>query len=126
MTDFPKVRAHHVCPVCNGPKDLGLIACWPCFRNRGVKTGQMEKVLEAREAELSGVRSVRVADRPVKVVIAPDNPDASIDATVFLVSVWLGEMLDSHEIDGPAFHDMMRELASWANEARASVVAVAN
>jgi hypothetical protein len=78
-----------------------------------------ERKLAEREAQLTNVRRVNIGERPVKVEIAPDNPDATIDATVFLVSVWLGEMLDNREIDNPSFNAMMRELTAWANEARA-------
>jgi hypothetical protein len=83
------------------------------------------RTVEAREAELWAkrgtpkVRRVNVGERPVKVEIAPGDPDATIDATVFLVSVWLGEMLDNREINAGSFNAMMRELQAWANEARA-------
>jgi hypothetical protein len=78
-----------------------------------------ERKLADREAQLANVRRVNIGGRPVEIEISPDNPDATIDATVFLVSVWLGEMLDNREIDGGSFNAMMRELQAWASEARA-------
>jgi hypothetical protein len=78
-----------------------------------------ERKLAEREAQLSCVRSVNIGERPVKVAIAPDDPNTSIDATVFLVETWLGEMLDNREIDHPSFNAMRREVHAWANMARA-------
>jgi hypothetical protein len=78
-----------------------------------------ERKLADRERELSGIHTVPIAGRPVTVAIAPDNPDATIDATVFLVSVWLGEMLDRREIDAGSFNAMVQELSAWATMARA-------
>jgi hypothetical protein len=118
MSDYPKVRAHHICPVCNGQKDEGLIACWTCFRNCGIKSGDMEHVIREREMQLSGIRRVEIGERAVKVEVAPDNPDATVDATVFLVSVWLGEMLDAGDIDQPTFKSMVREVYNWAVDLR--------
>jgi hypothetical protein len=37
--DNPRVRASLVCPLCNGAKASGLIACWPCFRTSGLREG---------------------------------------------------------------------------------------
>jgi hypothetical protein len=121
MIDYPKVRASHICPTCNGPKAPAerLLVCWPCFRDtRRVRTADMERTLREREAELSHIRCVNIGERPVTVAVAPD-PNGSIDATVFLVSVWLGEMLDKREINAGSFNAMMRELTDWASGARA-------
>lgn len=120
MIDNPKVRAHHLCPFCNGPKDPGCVACWPCFRTCGLKYGDpaAERKLAERERELSGIHTVPISGRPVTVAVAPDNPDATIDATVFLVETWLGEMLDNREIDHPSFNTMRREVHAWATMAR--------
>ena len=32
MSDYPKIRASNCCPLCDGPKAKGLVACWPCYR----------------------------------------------------------------------------------------------
>lgn len=31
MLDRPNIRNSCTCPLCQGPKDRGLLACWPCF-----------------------------------------------------------------------------------------------
>jgi hypothetical protein len=77
-----------------------------------------EAKLAERENQLSRIHLVAIDGRQVKVEIAPDNPNESVEATVFLVSVWLAEMLDAGEIDGGTFGAMQRELQSWANDAR--------
>jgi hypothetical protein len=38
-TDNPRVRAGFTCPICYGPKDQGLVACWPCFRSSRLRYG---------------------------------------------------------------------------------------
>jgi hypothetical protein len=35
--DNPRVRRGFTCPLCYGPKDAGLVACWHCFRTSGLK-----------------------------------------------------------------------------------------
>jgi hypothetical protein len=59
--DNPRVRASLVCPLCNGAKDRGLVACWPCFRTSGLKEGaaEPERKIAAREAQLAHVEAVR-------------------------------------------------------------------
>lgn len=37
--DYPRVRASLTCPLCNGTKDAGLIACWTCYRSHGMRNG---------------------------------------------------------------------------------------
>lgn len=37
MTDYPRTRNCPVCPFCGQNKSHGLLACWPCFRSKGVK-----------------------------------------------------------------------------------------
>lgn len=32
MSDYPKLRLFHTCPVCSNQKAAGLILCWPCHR----------------------------------------------------------------------------------------------
>lgn len=58
MTDNPNVRNHHLCPLCDGPKDVGLVACWPCFRSSGLKYGDAaaERKLTERESQLRCAR----------------------------------------------------------------------
>jgi hypothetical protein len=53
--DNPRVRASLVCPLCNGAKDAGLVACWPCFRSSGLKQGDpaAEARVAARERSLA-------------------------------------------------------------------------
>jgi hypothetical protein len=53
--DNPRVRASLVCPLCNGAKASGLVACWPCFRTSGLKEGAAapEALVAARERWLA-------------------------------------------------------------------------
>lgn len=54
------VRAHHTCVRCEGPKDRGLLLCWPCHHaekhhNDGSYSREVEDKIAALEARLSGV-----------------------------------------------------------------------
>ena len=54
--DFPHVRHSLLCPLCDGPKVLGLVACWPCYREFNLRYGTPKaaaEMIRAREAELS-------------------------------------------------------------------------
>lgn len=119
MCDYPKVRAHHICPVCNGAKDAGLVACWPCWRT-SVKRGDpaAERKVQEREAQLSGIRRVIVGRRPVDVEVAADTLDTAIEAVVFLVAVQIGQLRDSGQISAVKCHNMIGELRHYANRAR--------
>ena len=37
--DHPRVRASCICPLCDGPKDAGLVTCWRCFRGYDMRNG---------------------------------------------------------------------------------------
>lgn len=37
--DHPLVRASNSCPLCNGPKPVGLVACWPCYHETNMRYG---------------------------------------------------------------------------------------
>ena len=52
--DYPRVRADTTCPICYRAKDRGLIACWPCFRNSGLKDGATapDRMIYRRETAL--------------------------------------------------------------------------
>jgi hypothetical protein len=52
--DNPHIRASRICPLCDGPKERRLLACWPCFR-RDLKNGNplAERVLELAEVRLA-------------------------------------------------------------------------
>jgi hypothetical protein len=46
--DNPRTRRGWTCPLCFGPKDAGLVVCWPCFKGpNGLKYNH------EREAEVS-------------------------------------------------------------------------
>jgi len=34
--DNPHVRQDTSCPICLGRKDRGLVACWSCYREKGL------------------------------------------------------------------------------------------
>jgi hypothetical protein len=40
--DNPRTRRGFTCPLCYGPKDQGLVACWHCFRTSGLRYGRPE------------------------------------------------------------------------------------
>ena len=42
--DNPRVRAWPQCPVCSKGKDAGLIVCWTCYRQQGLRYGMSEAV----------------------------------------------------------------------------------
>ena len=37
--DNENVRASNYCPLCNGRKEVGLVACWPCYRSYNLRQG---------------------------------------------------------------------------------------
>ena len=43
-----------VCPLCQGRKEAGLVACWPCYRAWDLRDGNVgaELLIEWAEAEL--------------------------------------------------------------------------
>ena len=51
QADHPRVRADGMCPLCGGSKDLGLVACWVCYRARRLKYGNPEAERQIDEAE---------------------------------------------------------------------------
>jgi hypothetical protein len=55
MSDHIRVRNQTFCPFCGEHKDIGLVACWPCFRSSGLKYGDesAEEILSAFEAALT-------------------------------------------------------------------------
>ena len=55
--DFPNIRNNSVCPLCAGPKAIGLVTCWPCYRSRDGRYGFDvidQQAIEAFEAMLEG------------------------------------------------------------------------
>ena len=52
--DNPLVRASDSCPLCDGLKPVGNVACWPCYRNAEMRHGNpvAEKIIARREATL--------------------------------------------------------------------------
>ena len=54
MFDHPRVRQSGICPLCDGEKERGLVACWPCFRRSGLKYGapDAERAIAAVECRL--------------------------------------------------------------------------
>jgi hypothetical protein len=50
--DFPLVRAQVMCPLCQGEKAVGLLVCWPCYRQRELKYGNPPAEAEIARYEL--------------------------------------------------------------------------
>jgi hypothetical protein len=59
VSDNPYVRRSKVCPLCDGHKDTGLVACWSCFKARGMRYGNKdaEKIIERTERHLAACYS---------------------------------------------------------------------
>lgn len=57
--DNPHVRQDTSCPICLGRKDRGLVACWSCYREKGLRYGNgvAEAMIAEREAELRRKRA---------------------------------------------------------------------
>jgi len=55
MPDFPHVRSTDVCPLCHRQKDFGLIVCWPCYCDWGMRYGsdEAEELIRQDEIRLS-------------------------------------------------------------------------
>ena len=54
-----RVRSHSVCPLCYHTKEIGLVACWPCYRIQGLRTGNPKaeasiRAFGERLAEVNG------------------------------------------------------------------------
>jgi hypothetical protein len=41
--DYPMTRRGRVCPFCLKQKDHGCLACWPCYREQGLRYGETER-----------------------------------------------------------------------------------
>ncbi len=50
--DFPRVRSCLICPLCGSNKEVGLICCWQCYRERDMRRGNMEAEALIAEAEV--------------------------------------------------------------------------
>ena len=57
-TDNPLVRASNLCPLCDGLKSIGNVACWPCYRAAQMRDGNpvAEERIARREAALQEER----------------------------------------------------------------------
>lgn len=38
--DYPNIRKSRYCPFCSRQKDIGLVACWPCYRAQDMRNGE--------------------------------------------------------------------------------------
>lgn len=76
--DNPHVRNARLCPLCDGDKAQGLVACWPCYNTHGLRYGNAiaESRIAARERHLTnlahrgqryGNPAADPARRPVRV-----------------------------------------------------------
>lgn len=58
--DYPRVRGHRICPICELPKRRGNVACEPCLRLHNLREFVSRKrahailLVEAMERELEG------------------------------------------------------------------------
>lgn len=63
--DNPLVRADVTCPLCLGRKAQGIVACWPCYRERNLRNGcrDAEDIIARREQYLANGRAWLAASR---------------------------------------------------------------
>ncbi|HUZ34027.1 MAG TPA: hypothetical protein VMV19_18250 [Xanthobacteraceae bacterium] len=47
-TDFPRLRAFDICPLCGDAKARGALVCWPCFNSRGIGASDDNPLAEAQ------------------------------------------------------------------------------
>ena len=52
--DHPLTRASHDCPLCADLKSPGLLTCWPCYNELGLRHGnpKAEAAIDAFEANV--------------------------------------------------------------------------
>jgi hypothetical protein len=64
--DYPHVRSSTACPLCQGRKEVGLVACWPCYRARGMRDGnaEAEAMIERAEAGLGEAGEIIIRRSP--------------------------------------------------------------
>ena len=71
--DHPYIRKSDLCPLCDSLKGVGMIACWPCYRNADLRNGnataeamfdRREQALkdEAHESKEAGTLAAQIAD----------------------------------------------------------------
>ena len=55
QVDHPHLRASDLCPLCDGLKPFGTVACWSCYRNAEMRNGNQvaEAMLDRREQALA-------------------------------------------------------------------------
>jgi len=59
MSDHRFVRADTSCPLCQGPKAVGLVACWRCYGIYELRYGNpwAEEAIDSRDDYLASVHS---------------------------------------------------------------------
>jgi hypothetical protein len=80
MADHPHIRTGTSCPLCNGRKAGGLLACWPCHNAHGLGDGNphVESRLADYERAPAGA-AARHASAPLK----PAAPQEACDVGLF-------------------------------------------
>ncbi len=59
--DNENVRASNRCPLCNGYKPVGLVACWPCYRLHDLRNGNPEAEAKIDRAnEIDRFETIRI------------------------------------------------------------------
>ena len=75
--DHPYIRKSDLCPLCDGLKGVGMIACWPCYRGADLRNGNAtaEAIFDRRE------RSLKDEAHESKELIDPAEINAMVDPT---------------------------------------------
>lgn len=50
--DHPNLRSFPICFLCQKPKEVGLLVCWPCYREHRLRYGNPEIERQINAAEL--------------------------------------------------------------------------
>jgi hypothetical protein len=53
--DHPLLRQSTHCPVCHDRKDNGLVICWSCYRDKGMRYGNptVDRIVDRAEDGLA-------------------------------------------------------------------------
>ena len=69
--DFPNVRAACKCPICNGAKLTQLVACWLCYKRKGMRYGldaETARKIAAYEHVLAAKANLRIKAAILQVI----------------------------------------------------------
>lgn len=63
MRNHSRIRGSKICPLCNGFKGEGLVACWPCYHTHRLRYGdnaEAEAKLDRADDELLAAQTATI------------------------------------------------------------------